>query len=466
MELDLASTILIERLVPGGAGLARLDSGEVILVPGALPGDHVSIGKGQRRGGAWFADEFVVQRASNERVLSPCVFSTVCGGCDLIELGAEAQRAAKLDILHQAFKRTAGITLAEGTIQWIPSPKTLAYRERIRLQVADGQLGLFARSSHELANISHCEVALPILNDALRCLRQVVEDERAILSAFSSIEIRVVGSSTVGRLPTLLVHLVTKQSIERTTRFAQPRRSKRARSTGKKRRVDSEGTSAGVVKQHISSALHASCLGYVIQVRVDKEAVEPSADTISGQSFSYFRPGSFSQVNPEINRRMIDIVTATAQQTSARNFLDLYCGSGNFAIPLLALGLHGTGVEVDSEAIELARRATHEQTNQSWGLGTFVVAKSHNFGQHQMARHRYDLVIVDPPRAGAKEVLDLVTRVCDKTLIMVSCDPVTLARDLRVLLASDFSLESVLALDMFPQTHHVETMAILSKTER
>ena len=458
VDFNLASPVFIERLVPGGAGLARLDSGEVVFVPGALPGDWVSIGSGTRRGGACFVDEFAMHAAAPERVPSPCAYSAACGGCDLIELGGVAQRAAKLDILQQALRRTAGLELPQGSIEWISSPTPLAYRERIRLQVARGQLGFFARNSHELATVSRCEVAAPILNDALCSLQQLAKGEHDVLSALSSIEVRVC-APVRDESPTLLVHLVTKQSAQR----LGGSRNKRAALVDGKPVSAAPRANLESVKERISSALKKSCAGYMVQVRVDREASEPAKAALSGQTFSYFRPGSFSQVNPALNRTMIEIVTTTAQNHDARNFLDLYCGSGNFAIPLLALGLHGTGIEVDKEAIELARRATAEQTNQSWGKSTFIAATTHSLMHHQVASHRFDLVIVDPPRAGAKEVLDLVINVCSKTLIMVSCDPVTLARDLRVLLAADFRLQSIRALDMFPQTHHLETIAILCK---
>lgn len=460
VDFNLASPVFIERLVPGGAGLARLDSGEVVFVPGAMPGDWVSIGTGTRRGGACFVDGFVMHSAAPERVPSPCAYSAACGGCDLIELGGTAQRAAKLDILQQALRRTAGLELPQGAIEWISSPAPLAYRERIRLQVACGQLGFFGRNSHELVTVSRCEVALPILNDALCSLQQLAKVEHEVLSVLSSIEVRVC-APVRDESPTLLVHLVT-QSAQRSSGS----RNKRAATFAGKPVSAAPRANLESFKERIASALKKSCAGYTVQVRVDREASEPAKAALSGQNFSYFRPGSFSQVNPALNRTMIEIVTTTAQNHAARNFLDLYCGSGNFTIPLLALGLRGTGIEVDKEAIELARRATAEQTNPSWGKSTFIAATAHSLKHHHVASQRFDLVIVDPPRAGAKEVLDLVINVCSKILIMVSCDPVTLARDLRVLLAADFRLQSLRALDMFPQTHHLETIAILSKTER
>ena len=169
-------------------------------------------------------------------------------------------------------------------------------------------------------------------------------------------------------------------------------------------------------------------------------------------------PGAFTQVNWEVNRALVDAVVQGALRRRASSFADLYSGSGNFSLPLLRAGLSGKGVEVSAASIECAQRAAREQ-----GLGGefFAGDVGRVAARWATAGQRYDLVVLDPPRAGAKEALDSVVRLAGRAVVLIACDPVTFARDLRVLMDRGLVLEEVRAFDMFPQTHHVECLAWL-----
>lgn len=423
--------VTIERLVPGGAGLARRASGEILFVEGAYPGDTVVPRNVGYKGKTAFSRGFVLMQPSLDRVRPGCRHFDRCGGCDLMGLGLPAQKRSKLSIIEQALRRTGGIEWTE--IAWTASPRSLEYRERIRLQIGAGKLGFFAPGSHDIVPIEQCLVARPELHDALARLNDLHRKQPHHFASFQGVELRVVSRPGPERGPVLLVNLIPVPDPQ--GHAAQDWRLER-------------------------SAL-ASVLPSTSVIRIDRGGAEPVRDYVFERGWVYARPGRFSQVNPEVNREMIECVKGLARE--ARTFLDLYCGSGNFSIPLLAMGLSGVGVEFEVEAVELARLALAEQAAPGWGSGRFVSADSSVFARRELKGQSFDLVIVDPPRAGAKQVLDAIFTATGTTLVMVSCDPVTLARDLKVLIGRGMILESVRAFDMFPQTHHVETMAILKK---
>ncbi len=452
-ERTLARTVTIERVVPGGAGLARLDSGEVVLVQGGLPGDRVELSCIQSRGGVLRAEVGVLLEAGPGRIQPTCPFASECGGCDLMAADIATQRAIKLDILRDALRRTGGIEWR--TIKFISSAEPFAYRERIRLHQKAGRLGFFRPGTHDLVEVEQCRVANPRLNEGLQRLRALIDIDRPVFEALASIELRVVSRVRGHGFQPLLVQLNPISSGP----------SHRNRRRGHKRSAPSTfklGEQQGrTLVDSVQAALGEGCV-----VRLGRADVAPVEDPATELAYVLSRPGGFSQVNPSVNRELIDRVMALVREHQLRTFVDLYCGNGNFSLPLLALGLDGVGVEFDREARDMAQAAYRAQVGSTWGEGRFVAQDSGFYAKEASKRdEHYDLVIVDPPRSGAKAVIDWVSRVCAKFLIMVSCDPVTLARDLKVLTHAGFTIEEISVADMFPQTHHVESLVILRKQE-
>jgi 23S rRNA (uracil1939-C5)-methyltransferase len=140
--------------------------------------------------------------------------------------------------------------------------------------------------------------------------------------------------------------------------------------------------------------------------------------------------------------------------------MDLYCGSGNFSLPLMAAGLRGVGVESSQHSVSAATQAAREQELQ----GRFVTDDAGRYVSRAFGESRsVELIILDPPRSGVKQALAAMAQVASRHICMVSCDPVTFARDLRALSDAGFSVELLEAYDMFPQTHHVESLAWLTR---
>ncbi|HXS15973.1 MAG TPA: 23S rRNA (uracil(1939)-C(5))-methyltransferase RlmD [Polyangiaceae bacterium] len=451
VEQQSGEAVTIECLVPGGAGMARRDDGSILFVPGAYPQDVVEVHDVTRKGGTAFAGRMRVLAPSPQRVAAPCAFFETCGGCDLMAIDGDAQKKAKLDLVQQALRRTGGLHWPD--LRWHASPDALHYRERIRLHVKQGQLGFFSRASHVLVPVTECLVARPELNDALSRLLTLARDQRGVFSHFEAIDVRVVSHPGHGQAARLLVHLLPRPKTQRKNQ----RPGQRPRAQGQAQHDPETRRAAG----SIASALPASSV-----VRLAGDESPPVQDHVAQGSFIYSRPGLFSQVNAAVNQLMIEHVIQVAQQAAARTFLDLYCGSGNFSVPLMARGLDGVGVEFEPEAVDLARRAAVEQSAPGFGQGQFIAADSQDFASQELMQKSYDLVIVDPPRAGAKQILEAVVRATRSTLVMVSCDPVTLARDLKQLMQHGLAVQTISCFDMFPHTHHVETIAVLHNPPR
>jgi 23S rRNA (uracil1939-C5)-methyltransferase len=171
------------------------------------------------------------------------------------------------------------------------------------------------------------------------------------------------------------------------------------------------------------------------------------------------QPGVFTQVNWHVNALLIEDALACARAFGALSFLDVFCGIGNFALPLLRAGLVGKGLDDNEVSIECARAAAREQA-----LNAHFEACPALDGLRrlQRRRERFDLVVVDPPRAGLGDALQPLSALATRGLFYCACDPVSFARDAKRLCDLGFSLDSVRAYDLFPQTHHVELTAWFS----
>jgi 23S rRNA (uracil1939-C5)-methyltransferase len=175
-------------------------------------------------------------------------------------------------------------------------------------------------------------------------------------------------------------------------------------------------------------------------------------------------PGVFTQVNWPVNVAIVSAVVEGATRRGAARFCDAYAGAGNFALPLAHAGLEGVAVERDGRAVRAAKVAAARQ-----GLGERLVFREGDAGRAlaDLAREgeRIDLVLLDPPRKGAAEAMSGVRRLAPPHVALCSCDPVTLARDVATLQVAGYRLDSVQGFDMFPHTHHLESLAWMSRRE-
>lgn len=412
----------IEKLVPGGAGFLRLENGQGAFVPGALPGERIVVQSAQDHGGYLKATHFQLLSASPHRIQPVCPVQGSCGGCDLMTLDYRAQVAAKIEILRDALTRT-GRFAALPELEFVAADESLAYRSRIRLHIAsDGRLGFFAAESRDLIEIPSCPVADPELDQALLRLRAITRRHPAELASFRELELRVAPSGTRLALRLLPVG----------------------------RRFDD------------ASPLVAA-LSAAFQVTIGERTGPPELDQrfpLPGGVELRVSGAAFTQVNWAMNQRLVQALLDGAEQRRAKTFCDLYCGAGNFSLPLLARGLSGVGIEGSSPAIAAAKRASKEQ---QLSAARFIAGDVKETLAKLSRSETFDLVVLDPPRSGAREVLPELIRRAPRDIAYCACDPVTLARDLRTLCDSGYALSAVSGFDMFPQTHHFETLAWLER---
>ncbi|HEX8845893.1 MAG TPA: class I SAM-dependent RNA methyltransferase [Pyrinomonadaceae bacterium] len=382
--------VTIERILPGGWGLAHAD-GRTLLVALAAPGDRVRARIERVQGRVAFASVAEVLSPSPVRVEPPCPYFGRCGGCDFQQLSYEAQLAAKTEIVRDCLRRIARIDF-KGDIPIKGSPNVWHYRSRAQWQ-HDPQrmrLGYFERASHRVCDVAACPVLVPELEAALESLRASMKNGELAdgLTEFQA----VAGDDGISLSPPVS-ELPTREVSRR----------------------------------------------------------------VSGHLYRFSAEGFF-----QINHEMLEPLTAAALEgAEGATAIDLYCGAGLFTLPLAQRFERVVGVEASATAIGFARRNLEES---GAGNATFESAKVAEWLLENGERFApVDFVLLDPPRAGVEEDgISALLSLRPQHISYVSCDPATLARDLKALTEGGYRLDAVAAFDMFPQTHHVETVARLS----
>ena len=382
--------VTIERILPGGAGLAHAD-GRTLLVALAAPGDRAMVRIERVQGRVAFASIVEVLSPSPVRVEPPCPYFGRCGGCDFQQLSYEAQLASKVEIIRDCVRRIARIEFT-GDIPITSSPNIWHYRSRAQWQ-HDPQrkwLGYYERASHRVCDVAQCPVLVPGLQATLESLREQMKEDL---------------------LPEELTEL---QAV-----------------------AGDEGASlAPPVREHPTREVSRRINGHIYR----------------------FSAEGFFQINHELLEPLLAAALLNAHGQTA---VDLYCGAGLFTLPLSQRFQRVFGVEANAQAIGYARRNLEEANLRN---ATFEVSRVGDWlAEHGEQLAPVDFVLLDPPRAGAEDgALEGILALKPLHISYVSCDPATLARDLKALAAGGYRLDSLAAFDMFPHTHHVETVAHLT----
>jgi len=414
--VSLDEVVRAHGLAAGGRAVARLADGRTVFLNRAFPGDLVRLRRGRVHRTFVEVDELELLEAGPPRQRPPCPDEERCGGCDWMGLSLADQRAHKAAILRQSLERVGGIAPERLPAELpVVAGAGLAYRRRVRLQLVGRRLGFFAGDSRTLVDVQHCHVCAPELWAAVVELRAVLADEQQVpaelLRGIVGVELRVLEGAARPALRLVLAKgvPVPRQLLRRLSSFAF---------------VD------------------------------DDPALAERFELCPGV-YVLLPPGGFVQVNPEVNRHLLAEVLERARACGAKTALDVYSGIGNFALPLASMGIETLGLELSRQAVTYAERAAGQQALSA----TFRAGPADSLLAALAQRgERFDLVVLDPPRAGAKGLAPLLAQVCQRLLLMISCDPVTLARDARQLEEAGFCLERTTVFDMFPQTHHIESL--------
>ncbi len=428
--------IEIEKIVAGGKGLARPENSKVVMVEFVLPGETVQIRHCKEFSHFIEGELLTILSSSPYRIEPACPHYGQCGGCNLQHVDYKTQLKSKQAIVQEAMVR-AGIELPDNEVQeTLPSPDQWGYRYRLRLKLdRKGQLGFFQKKSNRLVEVSNCPVAAPALNDllaelqttaVLRDLAELCEEIELLQSPGShdiTLVLRIVGTQKPGQKQ--IQTLADQISID----------------------------AIGYTLRHQYSQI----VPQQKQRPLCQTTVLPGHDTSCTLCWS---AGCFSQVNAGQNEQLIRLICQLVGDVQDTTLLDLYCGMGNFSIPLALQGAAVTGIEKNPLSIKWAR-SNAEAAGVSCSFFAADVLKS--LRELTGDRQRVDTILLDPPRRGLGKAAGLLPKLNPQQILYISCDPATLARDLAIIYKQGYRVTELIPVDMFPQTHHIESVALLKK---
>lgn len=437
-------TVHIDKIIHGGFGLARLADGHVTLIRHVLPGEMVAAKVEKSKKKYFFGELQRIEIGHPARRKPPCRFYHNCGGCNLQHCRYDAQLTIKKsiieDLLHrQSDKRLhSSIPILDSPVA---APEEWGYRQRIRLRVGKhGKLGFYRYRSHDIVAIDTCLLAGPLLNSALTLLI-ASESVRRLITLSSEVELQLNPSSQKVVIIFSFTRRVRPADIKAAETFCMENDT-----------IDCVFFS-GVDFPLSGPFGKITGKGFAVQY--------PSSTHIPHPFMLTWEPGGFCQVNLRQNRNLIETVMHLCSADGSSSVLDLYCGMGNFSIPLAMTAERVAGFEGQGSAI---RSAQHNATLADLKNTRFFKNPIHRACEELLAADaRYDIVIVDPPRQGAPGLAKSIGRLCKKRLVYISCDPATLCRDLSDLCQQGFIIAAIQPVDMFPQTHHIETVVLLEK---
>lgn len=413
----------IERIVAGGDGLARRPQGPVVFVPRTAPGERVEVEYVEQRRQFARARPLRIVQASPERRAAPCPYYDACGGCQLQHLEYSAQLRAKAGIVAESLRRLAGIKVDPPQV--VPSPMQLAYRNRVTFVIRRGSAGLVAgfhalETPADLVDIPLCALAEPPISQVWNALRAAWGPGGSRLPAGPELRLTLRATAN-GRVGLAIQGGSGRGEPEALLQAVEPLEVIWG--------VDRAG---GVAWHAGTSAL--------------EERWQSERPSLAGMTFL--------QVNRQLADQLEEWVGGRCGDLEGRLVIDAYCGLGLRALELAGRGARVVGIDSDSAAVERAQTRAEES-----GLSArFVSAQVERALSEELPA---DLVILNPPRRGiATPVVEALLAQPPARLVYVSCDPATLARDLKAL-ASRFELVDLRAFDMFPQTAQVEVVVIL-----
>ncbi len=417
--------VLIEKLVYGGSGLARLDTGQAVFVPGVLAGERVIVEIKKRKKGFLQAELIEIISPSASRIAPPCIGEKQCTGATWPHISYPAQLGYKQEILQDTLKRIGGMEPSR-PLPILPSPRIDHYRLRAQFNVRtkDGvqRVGFFRQGSYDLIEVEQAFLIHPLIDKVLKGIRSLLNELPPLteihINASPGEEAHVLLFSEQSRLFPLETFFEKLRNVAPEvigiTGFAN---RKKVFSLGRNRlSLEVEGL-----------MLHAT-------------------------------EGNFFQVNWEQNRNMVRTVLDFAALAGKETVLDLYCGIGNFSLPLATKAKAVIGIESGYSAIEdaMANAKLNNIANAEFIADDLQKGLKTLTGRKTSA----DVIVLDPPRAGATlKTLERVLAFVPRKIIYVSCNPSTLARDLKFFHLFGFRLDRLQPVDMFPYTYHIECVA-------
>jgi 23S rRNA (uracil1939-C5)-methyltransferase len=411
-------TVTVNDLDPFGQGVAR-NKGKTLFVNGLLPQEtaDVTLTEDKRQ----FARADVKRRhnTSPDRVTPPCPHYGVCGGCQ--------QQHASI-ALQQRSKRAALARLMKRDVEEVIAASEWGYRRRARLSLSWQpktqalKMGFRKASGKEIINVSRCPVLVPRLEALLVPLHECLADLQ--------------GARHLGHVELVLADNGPMMVLRHMAPLLEADRQKLERFS------------------------HSE--GLMLYLAPESEILEH----VSGEAPWYssnglrltFSPRDFIQVNDGVNQKMVAAALSWLDVQPDERVLDLFCGMGNFTLPLATRAASVVGVEGVAELVKKAQE--NAQQNALHNVAFFHENLEEDVTKQPWARQGFDKILLDPARAGAAGVMQYIVKLAPKKVVYVSCNPATLARDSEALLNAGYQIQRLSMLDMFPHTGHLESMVL------
>jgi len=424
----------VESLSHDGKGVTHIQ-GKATFIHGALPQEEVMFRYSKKQKSHDEGIVVEVLKTSSDRVTPPCEYFDLCGGCSMQHLGVDNQLAAKQSALLDAFSRIGKVEPV-AVLPPLSTGVSLGYRRKARLGVKyvfkkeKVLVGFRERGGGFLADISSCKVLHPKVGELLTELGKLVFD-----------------TSIRERIPQIEVAMGDDECVL-IFRVLEPLSS-----------VDEQLLCSFADTHHLAIYIQEAGPD---SVRPLRNEVQLSYSLPAHDLKMNFLPNDFTQVNSELNQLMIDRAIDLLELKASDRVLDLFCGLGNFTLPIAKQCSEVVGVEGDTTLVQRAR--DNAESNRVTNSRYYTANLYDTLEKEPWLSEKFDKVLLDPPRSGAQEVLSHLPKLGAHRLVYVSCYPGTLARDAGILVNElGYKLISAGVMDMFPHTSHVESIALFEK---
>lgn len=426
----------IHGLTHDGRGVSTVN-GKTLFIEGALPGETVVFEYQKKHRRYNIARAVDIINPSIVRTIPKCVHFELCGGCSLQHMTNEAQIAMKQDLLLSQLKHFGGVA-PETILPPLRGP-AFHYRRKARIGVRyvikkeKLLVGFREKNSNKIADLVSCEVLDPRVGKLIPELSKLIQG-LVVFDHIPQIEVAI-GDTNVALI---FRHLkpVNEDDQQRLTDFA------------KAHQLQLYLQPDGLESIHLLWA---------------PEPFQPLSYQLPEFNIEIqFKPFDFTQVNADINQKMVQLALKLLDPQPTDIILDLFCGLGNFTLPLALRANKVIGIEGAASLVE--RAAANAIFNNIHNAEFHVANLADNSLQQPWLNQKYDKILLDPPRTGAFEILKYIPIFKANTIVYVSCNPATLARDVGELVSKyGYQLRAAGIMDMFPQTAHVESIALLQK---
>ncbi len=419
MRLEL----LVERLANSGDGVAQHE-GRAVFIAGALPGERV-LAEVTEVGKALRAEVLQLLVPSPSRRVPMCPIADRCGGCDWMHLHDDAQLRHKQEIVLGSLEHLGG--LERGGFELLPtvgSPSPIGYRRRAVLHPVGAALGFHGKGTHQRVEVSRC----PALT--------------APLADFPAVLAKRLGANTLKELEEVRL-LECEGRVAVSLHFKAQLRPRH--------------------REAVELLLRDGLIdGAILQPGEGKGQAELLGDPVLEEEGVLHRPDGFAQANVEVNRRLVQAAVELLELRASHRVLELFSGNGNFTFRIAPSVAQVVAVESAALSVALAQQAALKRAVTNVRL---VQGDSEKIADGMMREGaRFERLLVDPPRSGSPGVGRWAAGLLVERVVYVACDPTSLARDAKELVARGYQPLALQLFDLFPQTHHVEALMVFNRS--